>query len=258
LTVIQEFTSQDVPIAYLDARPSDGERGLPVLLIHGFASNHAVNWVFPQWVKTLNAAGRRAILFDNRGHGRSGKLYRPQDYDLSLMAADACNLLDRLEIQTADVMGYSLGARIAAVFALTYPARARAFVFGGLGDKLVETAGLGEPIAEALEAPSAASLPEGLGKTFRLFADSTKSDLRALAACARGARRRFSAAELASIRAPVLVAVGTKDEIAGDPQPLAALLSAGVVVAIPGRDHNRTVGDLAFKRAALDFLAARF
>jgi pimeloyl-ACP methyl ester carboxylesterase len=253
---MQEFTSQGARIAFLDARPAEPESGRPVLLVHGFASNHAVNWVFPHWVKTLNAAGRRAILIDNRGHGRSDKLYRPEDYDLSLMADDARNLLNHLDLDVVDVMGYSLGARIAAVFALTYRDRARAFVFGGLGSKIFETAGLGEPIAAALEAPSAAALDAGLGKTFRTFAESTKSDLRALAACARGARRKFGAAELGSIRASVLVAVGTKDDIAGDPQPLAALLPAGQALAVPQRDHNRTVGDVVFKRAALDFLTS--
>ncbi len=79
--------------------------------------------------ETLNAAGRRAILFDNRGHGRSEKLYRPDDYELSLMAADARNLLDHLGVETADVVGYSLGARIATAFALTYPERAESLRF---------------------------------------------------------------------------------------------------------------------------------
>ena len=251
---IQEFPSEGVRIAFLDAAPESGETGRPVLLIHGFASNHAVNWVFPQWLKTLNGAGRRVITFDNRGHGRSEKLYRPEDYDLSRMAADARNLLDHLGIETADVMGYSLGARIATVFALNYPERAKALIFGGLGAKLFEIAGLGEVIAEGLEAPSAADLEEGLGKVFRTFAEATKSDLKALAACARGARRKFSPAELGSITARVLVAVGTKDEIAGDPSSLAALLPAGEALSIPGRDHNRSVGDPGFKKAALVFL----
>ena len=167
LADMQEFSSHGVRIAYLDAPPAEGEKGRPVLLIHGFASNHAVNWVFPQWLKTLNAAGRRVVAFDNRGHGRSEKLYRPEDYELSLMAADARNLLDHLGIEAADIMGYSLGARIATAFALAYPERAKAFIFGGLGGKLLETPGLGEVIARALEAPSLADVEDGLGKTFR-------------------------------------------------------------------------------------------
>ncbi|MEJ0051735.1 MAG: alpha/beta fold hydrolase [Methylovirgula sp.] len=254
LADMQEFSSHGVRIAYLDAPPAEVEKGRPVLLIHGFASNHAVNWVFPQWLKTLNGAGRRVIAFDNRGHGRSEKLYRPEDYELSLMVADARNLLDHLGVQTADVMGYSLGARIATAFALAYPERAKAFVFGGLGGKLLETPGLGDVIARALEAPSLADVEEGLGKTFRTFAEATKSDLQALAACARGARRQFTEADLAAVAAPVLVAVGSKDDVAGDPQALASHLPSGEALVIPDRDHNRSVGDATFKRAALDFL----
>ncbi len=254
LADMQEFSSHGVRIAYLDAPPAEVEKGRPVLLIHGFASNHAVNWVFPQWLKTLNTAGRRAIAFDNRGHGRSEKLYRPEDYELSLMAADARNLLDHLGVESADVMGYSLGARIATAFALAHPERANAFVFGGLGGKLLETPGLGDVIARALEAPSLADVEEGLGKTFRTFAEATKSDLRALAACARGARRQFTEADLAAVAAPVLVSVGSKDDVAGDPKTLASHLPSSEALVIPDRDHNRSVGDATFKRAALDFL----
>jgi pimeloyl-ACP methyl ester carboxylesterase len=254
LADMQEFSSHGVRIAYIDTSPPEDEKGRPVLLIHGFASNHAVNWVFPQWLKTLNGAGRRVITFDNRGHGRSEKLYRPEDYKLSLMAADALNLLDHLGIETADIMGYSLGVRIATAFALAYPERAKAFIFGGLGGKLLETPGLGEVIARALEAPSLADVEDGLGKTFRAFAEATKSDLRALAACARGARHQFTEADLATVSAPVLVAVGTRDEVAGDPEALSTHLRLGEALAIPDRDHNRSVGDAMFKKAALGFL----
>jgi pimeloyl-ACP methyl ester carboxylesterase len=90
---------------------------------------------------------------------------------------------------------------------------------------------------------------------FRQFAEATKSDLKALAACSRGARYRFSAEELAAIDNPVLVAVGTKDEVAGDPSRLGSLFPNAHILAIPDRDHNRSVGDGAFKRGVLDFLA---
>ncbi len=109
-------------------------------------------------------------------------------------------------------------------------------------------------IAGALEAPTLADVEGELGKTFRAFAEATKSDLRALAACARGARRQFTEADLAAIAAPVLVAVGSQDEIAGDPLALSTHLRSGEAFAIPGRDHNRSVGDAAFKKAALGFL----
>ena len=106
-------------------------------------------------------------------------------------------------------MGYSMGSRIAAFLSVTRPARVRSAILGGLGIRLVEGVGLPESIAEALEAPTVADVKDPTGRTFRVFAEQTKSDLRALAACIRGSRQTLSRAEVAAIVAPVLVAVGT-------------------------------------------------
>ena len=116
--MVQFFDSDGLRLAFIDVAPHGRDRGEPILLIHGFASNHRVNWVNPRWVETLTKAGRRVIAFDNRGHGASDKLYDPADYHSALMAGDAARLLDHLEIARADVMGYSMGARIAAFLAL--------------------------------------------------------------------------------------------------------------------------------------------
>ncbi|MGH6856175.1 MAG: alpha/beta fold hydrolase, partial [Methylocella sp.] len=91
-----EMLDRGVRLAFIDERPAPGDRGEPILLIHGFASTHAVNWVFPQWVRTLTEAGRRVVAFDNRGHGRSEKFYDPAAYALPEMAEDARVLLDHL------------------------------------------------------------------------------------------------------------------------------------------------------------------
>ena len=116
--MLRQFSSDGVHIAYIDVPPEGHDRGEPILLIHGFASNHRVNWVNPRWVETLTRAGRRVVAFDNRGHGASQKLYAPHDYRSDLMARDAANLLAHLGIGRADVMGYSMGARIAAFLTL--------------------------------------------------------------------------------------------------------------------------------------------
>ena len=155
----------------------------------------------------------------------------------------------------ADVMGYSMGARITAFFALAHPARLRRAVLGGLGIRLVDGVGLPESIADALEAPSLAEVRDPTGRTFRAFAEQTKSDLAALAACIRGSRQTLTREEVAAIRAPVLVAVGTKDAVAGSAHELASLLPSGRALDIPGRDHMLAVGDKVFKQAVLSFLA---
>ncbi|MGB6543549.1 MAG: alpha/beta fold hydrolase [Xanthobacteraceae bacterium] len=246
------FAHEDVEIAFLD----EGE-GEPIVLIHGFASNKEVNWVLPGWVTTLRRAGRRVIALDNRGHGQSTKLYEPAAYHSAIMAQDVRALLDHLALPRADVMGYSMGARIAAFLALADPQRVRAVVLGGLGIHLVDGVGLPETIALALEAPTRVEVTDPTGFMFRSFAEQTKSDLRALAACMRGSRQTLSATEVGRIAAPLLVAVGSKDRIAGSPQALAALIPGARALEIPGRDHMLAVGDRAFKQGVLEFLARR-
>src|SRR5262245_31086333 len=140
---MQSFRHDGVEIAFLD----EGE-GEPVVLVHGFASTAAVNWVHPGWVATLTRAGRRAIALDNRGHGRTCKLYDPPAYHSARMAEDVRALLDHLGLARADVMGYSMGARITAFLALAHPARVGSIVLGGLGIRLVDGVGLPETIAE--------------------------------------------------------------------------------------------------------------
>jgi pimeloyl-ACP methyl ester carboxylesterase len=254
---LRRFSSDGVDIAFIDVKPQGRDLNEPILLIHGFASNHRMNWVGPRWVETLTGAGRRVIAFDNRGHGQSEKLYAPADYHLDLMTRDAASLLAHLGVERADVMGYSMGARIASFLALAEPRLVRSLVLGGLGDRLVCEGGLPEAIAEALEAPSLDSLTDPTQRLFRGFADQTKSDRAALAACVRGSHRSLTLEEAARINQPTLVAVGERDTLAGDPSKLVALLPRAEALMIPGRDHNLAVGDKAFKAGVLDFLARR-
>jgi pimeloyl-ACP methyl ester carboxylesterase len=245
-------SSDGVDIHFLD----EGE-GQPVLLIHGFASNAVVNWVDTGWVRHLTRSGFRAIAMDNRGHGLSTKLYTPQDYGTPRMAEDARRVLDHLGIGRADVMGYSMGARITAFLAIQHPQYVRSAVFGGLGVNMVRPmAGTG-PIAAALEAPSIDDVTNPTARTFRAFADSTKSDLKALAACIRGARDPLSADDLKSLQCPVLVAVGSLDVIGGSAPDLAALIPGAQSVVMEGRDHMKAVGDRTYKDAVTDFLKVR-
>ena len=246
------FRHDNVEIAFLD----EGE-GEPIVLVHGFASNAAVNWVHPGWFTFLKDAGRRVIALDNRGHGASTKLYDPAAYHSALMAGDLAALLDHLDLGRADVMGYSMGARIIAFLALQNPQRLRSAIFGGLGSHLLDGIGVPDDVAEALEAPSPAAVNDPRARMFRVFAEQTQSDLRALAACARGSRQTLTPAQVATIRVPALVALGSKDVIGGSAAELAALLPAGQALEIPGRDHMTAVGDKVFKQGVLTFLAGR-
>jgi pimeloyl-ACP methyl ester carboxylesterase len=243
------FNHGSVEVAYLDE--GDGE---PIVLVHGFASTKEVNWVQTGWVTTLRGAGRRVIALDNRGHGASSKLYESAEYHTEKMASDVVTLLDHLGLPLADLMGYSMGARIAAFVALEHPGRVRSVVLGGLGIHLIEGVGLPDSIADALEAPSLADVSDPQGRMFRAFADQTKSDRRALAACIRGSRQALTREQAAAIHTPTLIAVGTKDPIAGSPDELAAAMPTARALHIPGRDHMLAVGDKVFKAGVLEFL----
>src|SRR6202166_1610482 len=194
------FHNHDVDIPYLD----EGE-GDPILLVRGFASTKNVNWVYPTWVSELKKNGRRVIALDNRGHGDSGKLYDAEAYSIPAMAGDVSALMDHLDIARADVMGYSLGARMMAWLALREPQRLRSAIFGGIGMALIEGGGPGENVAAALEADSLDEVTDPVGRTFRAFADQTRSDRRALAACLRGSRGLMKREEAARISVPVLI-----------------------------------------------------
>jgi len=246
------FVHDDVEIAFLD----QGE-GEPIVLVHGFASSKEVNWVYPGWVTALTRAGRRVIALDNRGHGESSKLYDPAAYHSATMAEDVRALLDHLGIGRADVMGYSMGARNTAFLALAHPDRLRAAILGGLGIGLVEGVGDPERIARALEAPALADVSDPRGYMFRAFAEKNHSDLRALAACIRGARQTLSRDEVGRFGMPVMIAVGSIDDIAGSPEALAALIPGAQALVIPGRDHMLAVGDRVFKAGVVEFLARR-
>ena len=243
------FQHDDLALHYVD----EGE-GPPILLVHGFASNIEMNWRGPGWIDLLTGAGYRVVAIDNRGHGRSDKPHHAELYTPSRMAGDAVTLLDHLNLPDAVWMGYSMGARISAFAALEAPSRVRALVLGGLGIGLVTGLDDAEGIAAALLADD----PEGIGaprpRMFRAFADKTGSDRKALAACIETSREVLDASEVAKIAVPTLVAVGTRDDIAGSPTELAELMPNATALEIPGRDHMLSVGDRAFQAGVLAFL----
>src|SRR3979411_1456331 len=246
------FHNGAVEIAYLD----EGE-GDPIFLVHGFASTKNVNWVYPTWVSELKKNGRRVIALDNRGHGDSAKLYDAREYEIATMAGDVSALMDHLNIERADVMGYSLGSRMTAVLARSQPKRLRSAIFGGIGIGLIEGGGPGENVARALEADSLDDVTDPVGRTFRAFADQTRSHGRALRAVLGGSRPRMTRAEAAEIAVPLLIAVGTSDEIAGSAEALGKIIPGARVLDIPNRDPMRAVGDKVYKTGVLDFLSQR-
>ena len=248
---MQKFNSDGVEIAFDVAGA-----GPPILLIHGFASNSVVNWMATGWVNALLAGGRQVIVIDNRGHGQSEKLYDPTLYSAAIMADDAARLLRHLNIVQADVMGYSMGARISAFLTMQYPAMVRRVVFAGLASRMITGVGGSEAIAEAMEAADQTLITNRDALAFRVFAEQTKSDLKALAACIRSSRVNIKEEALAAIKVPVLVVAGELDDVAGKVEGLTSVIPGSKGVVLPKRNHMNAVGDSGYKASVAEFLNA--
>ncbi len=228
--------------------------GPPIVAVHGFGSNGIVNWVATGWTDALVKAGYRVITMDNRGHGASEKIYDPSVYGAPDMARDVANLVDHLGYSQVALIGYSMGARISAFVCLQNPEKVACAIFGGLGANMTRPMIDSEEIIAALNAETLAEVTHPTGRQFRIFADHTKSDRKALAACMAGSRTRIAEDMIRTVSVPVLVAVGSEDTVAGPAQPLADLLPRGEALVIDRRDHMRATGDPQFKSGALDFL----
>ena len=244
------FSTADGEFAYLDKGS-----GRPVVLVHGFASSARVNWLDTGWVDWLVQAGYRTIALDNRGHGDSVRLHHVEDYRLDKMSGDVLSLIEHLELPRIRAIGYSMGARILLDFASRHSERLEQLVLGGIGGAMAKAGLDREPIAAALLAPTLDDVDDPVGRGYRLFADQTRSDRRALAACIRGYGRPVETTETDRITVPTLVAVGTKDAVAGSATELAAMIPGAEVLDIPNRDHMRATGDKVFKEGVTTFFA---
>jgi pimeloyl-ACP methyl ester carboxylesterase len=244
------FTTAEGDFTYLD----EGT-GPAVILVHGFASNAIVNWRATGWIDRLTGAGYRAIAVDNRGHGGSVKPHEPDAYKLETMAGDVLALIDHLDLSRVHAMGYSMGARILLDFATRHSDRLDHLILGGMGGAMAKGGMKADRIADALLAPTLDDVTDPVGRGYRQFAEQTGSDREALAACIRGYGRVVDPADAARITVPTLVAVGTKDAVAGSATELAAMIPNAEVLDIPNRDHMRATGDKVFKDGVLEFLA---
>lgn len=242
-------------IVYEDVPPAGPETGVPVLLVHGFASSRRTNWVAPSWFRTLGAAGRRVIAFDHRGHGQSETSHVAADYDERLMARDCVSVLEACGVRQADVMGYSMGAMVAIRLLIDSPGVVRRAVLAGLGENYLTVPDFAEDVPLALEAEDPATIANKAALTFRVFADQQKADRKALAACWRRPRTAFDAAALGRIDKPVFVICGANDAVTGPPDRLAAAIPGAVMHIVPGKDHMSAVGAPDTKATVLDFLA---
>lgn len=220
------------------------------MLVHGFASHYRLNWVGTRWQETLTSAGFRVIGLDCRGHGDSDKPHDSAEYVIAKMARDVRNLLDHLDIARADYLGFSMGARIGIECVLDFPGRLRKAVLGGVGVKgaLASAASIARAMRGGTpENPVAESF-------YRFAAARPHNDLEALAACIEAISSPFDTKLLAQVKIPLLLVVGSNDELVSGAEDLVELIPTARLVIVPGRDHLGTVPAHEFKEAALAFL----
>ncbi len=228
--------------------------GKPIVLVHGFAASLEVNWVNTGWIEALTPI-RQVVALDCRGHGLSGKPYDPQAYAGDQMAEDVTRLMDHLEIDNADLFGYSMGAAISLRLLLRHPDRFTSVVLGGIGNVLARRAAGRPNVAEALLAEDSSTITDPIARGFRVVAEANKNDLKALAAYMGAPRTAMDPADLGRVSLPVLIVLGQGDVLVGSPDDLAAAISGARLVKIPDRDHLTVVPDRRFKEAVVGFLA---
>jgi pimeloyl-ACP methyl ester carboxylesterase len=243
----------------------EGE-GPDLIMIHGFAANIDVNWRRPNWISTLRDENR-LILIDCRGHGKSDKPYDPAQYGTH-MRDDVIKLMDHLSISKANFFGYSMGGSIVLSILLSHPDRVNCAIIGGYAPSPVKPELMkqfSEPVIAALKAENKRDIKNPIAQNFRIFADSTGADLKALAAVMEGnfvqRVENLVFDSLAAIKSafkevkvPVLSVVGSDDALIQNKTLFAELMPGACHFQIQGRDHLGAVPDPRFHVIVKAFL----
>jgi pimeloyl-ACP methyl ester carboxylesterase len=224
--------------------------GSPVVLLHGGLSNSDY---WGNQIKAL-APHHTVIIVDSRGHGRSTRDARPYGYDL--MADDVAALLDTLHLARVDVVGWSDGAIIGLDLAMRYPGRlGKVFAFAAN----TVTAGVQEDVEKN---PTFAKFIARAGHEYAKLS-ATPNDYDAFVAQISkmwATEPNWTDAQLRSIRVPVLVADGDRDEAikrAHTEYMAATIPNAGLLI-LPNTSHFAFLQDPAlFNAALLHFLGDR-
>lgn len=248
--------------------------GQPLVLIMGLGGSKEA------WLFQIPALDRhyQVITFDNRGvdSTRAGA----QAFTIEEMAADVIALLDHLGIESAHILGYSLGGLVAQELAIRYPTRVRKLI---LASTLAVSGGPGQSTggAQAALGLDAAGTEQGMtGRSLekvmpglvslafnkwgfraltRLLAGAYSRRLRldGLAAQLRAPAGANTLDRLGSIRARTLVMTGTRDRVV-DPSAshtLASRIPGARLVLVEGGSHAFSIEmSRRFNREVLDFL----
>jgi pimeloyl-ACP methyl ester carboxylesterase len=256
------------PRLYVGLHEPEKDAGFrPVMLLHGFSSSSKLNWEDTGWLAALLSAGRSVIAVDLPGHGRSGSPEDLDSYTPSRIRADLLQiafdagvrpLRDGDPSSGLDLIGYSLGSRLAWEFGATQPEIVHRIVVGGpnTADPL---AAFDLVAAQRYLADGTPIADESTAQLLRMAQVLPSNDIFALLSLVQAIKTEpFDPAE-AVPHMPILLVAGENDERAVTMPDLAALGSkAGALVeqlVIPGRNHTSALTSRIFKQAAIEFLA---
>lgn len=256
------------PQLYVAVHEPANDAGLrPVLLLHGFSSSSKLNWEDTGWVSALLEAGRRVITVDLPGHGRSGAPEDRDSYSPSRIRADLLQaafdagvhpLQDGDPSSGLDVVGYSLGSRLAWEFAATQPELVHRLVLGGPNDS-DPLAAFDLIAAQDYLADGTPIQDESTAQLLKMALLLPNNNIFALLSLVEAIKAEpYDPAE-AVPHVPMLLVAGDKDERAAILPRLAELArGAGSMVeqlVLPGRNHTNAITSRAFKQAAIAFLS---
>ncbi len=228
----------------------------PVVALHGFASSAVGGWGRTGHLDTLTRAGRTVVALDLRGHGESAKPHDVAAYTLGVVLADIAALVARIPpgppegdaaqekasmtppaAGAVDLIGYSLGSRLAWTAARRSVVPIRRLVLGGFD---------GRPLFEGVTAE----------RLDRLAGSVAGNDRTALAALVEGLAGTGATAEgEPRPDIPTLVVAGDRDPLASRAEQFAAGLPSGAFLTIAGRNHISTVPARDYRNRLVEFLS---
>lgn len=221
----------------------------PVVLLHGWGGSFASTYEANGWCTALELADRPFLKLDLPGHGRNAST-APDAY------ADMAGLVaERLPRYPIDVVGYSLGAKIALAIATQNRSAFRRIVLAGVGDNIFAPEPSGEMLAQILIQPSIGHVPEHIQALAR-YARANGNDPEAMAAILRRPPNPSLSASDLPTGEGVLIVNGDADVIAGQDVQLRAAMPRAAYLKLEGIDHLSLPGTAEFRRSALSFLCA--
>lgn len=256
-------SSSDVGLSTEVYEPEEDAGLRPLLLLHGFASSSKLNWVDSGWVGALTTAGRRVITVDLPGHGSSPAPAAAKDYAPSailervqqLVRSEGVTALDSADPASGmDIIGYSLGSRLAWELGAARPDLINRIVLGGPGS--------GDPLSE-FDLPAARAwlndeTPIGdplTAELMRMAQLVPSNDVEALLLLIDGIRSQPFVPATSVPTMPLLMVAGDRDDLATTMPELAEISGNAETLWLPARTHANAVSSRAFKKAAVEFLA---